>query len=126
MLAAMRHPGEFDGVVAGAPAMRTGHSNIGLAWANVAFNEIAPRDSAGQPEPTKIFSPADKTLVTHAILEACDTKDGLKDGMVMNLKACHFDPAVLACTAGKAYGYRPRLPRSQSPTVRLASLCALH
>ncbi len=101
MLAATRHSTEFDGVVAGAPAMRTGHSNLGLAWANVAFNEIAPRDSAGQPDPTKIYSSTDKKLVTNAILDACDAKDGLKDGMVMDLKACQFDPAVLACSAGK-------------------------
>ena len=101
MLAATRHSTEFDGVVAGAPAMRTGHSNLGLAWANVAFNEIAPRDSAGQPDPTKVFSAADKKLVTTAILDACDAKDGLKDGMVMDVKACQFDPAVLTCSAGK-------------------------
>lgn len=101
MLAATRHSTEFDGVVAGAPAMRTGHSNLGLAWANVAFNEIAPKDSAGVPDPTKVFSAADKKLVTNAILNACDAKDGLKDGMVMDVKACQFDPAVLTCSAGK-------------------------
>ena len=101
MLATTRHSTEFDGVVAGAPAMRTGHSNLGLAWANVAFNEIAPRDGAGQPDPTKVFSATDIKLVTNAILDACDAKDGLKDGMVMDLKACQFDPAVLTCSAGK-------------------------
>ena len=101
MLAATRHATEFDGVVAGAPAMRTGHSNLGLAWANVAFNEIAPRDTSGLPDPTKVFSATDKKLVTTAILDACDAKDGLKDGMVMDLKACQFDPTVLACSAAK-------------------------
>ena len=101
MLAATRHATEYDGVVAGAPAMRTGHSNLGLAWANVAFNEIAPRNAAGQPDPTQVFSASDKKLVTAAILEACDAKDGLKDEMVMDLKACQFDPAVLACSGDK-------------------------
>ncbi len=101
MLAATRHATEYDGVVAGAPAMRTGHSNLGLAWANVAFNEIAPRNAAGQPDPTKVFSANDKKLVTASILEACDAKDGLKDEMIMDLKACQFDPAVLACTGEK-------------------------
>src|SRR3954464_1288932 len=42
MLAAQRYSGEFDGVVAGAPAMRTGHSNLNLGWANVALGEVAP------------------------------------------------------------------------------------
>jgi hypothetical protein len=101
MLAATRHALEYDGVVAGAPAMRTGHSNLGLAWANVAFNEIAPRDAAGLPEPTKVFSASDRRLVTQAILQACDAKDGLKDDLIMDLKSCSFDPAVLTCAGAK-------------------------
>jgi feruloyl esterase len=101
MLAASRHALEYDGVVAGAPAMRTGHSSIGLAWANTAFNAIAPRDAAGVPDPTKVYSASDRALVTRAILDACDAKDGLKDGMVMDVQACRFDPAVLACPGAK-------------------------
>ena len=101
MLAAQRFPEEFDGIVSGDPAMRTGHSNIGLAWANVAFNEIAPKDASGKAEPTKAFSADDKKLITNAILEACDAKDGVKDGMIFNAKACSFDPASLACSGAK-------------------------
>ena len=101
MLAATRYSSEFDGVVAGDPAMRTGHSNLGLAWANVAFNTIAPKDDAGKPDPTKVFSASDRKLITSAILDACDGADGLKDGLIFDLKACRFDPAVLACSAGK-------------------------
>src|SRR3954471_6533633 len=41
MLASARYPEQFDGILAGAPAMRTGNSNIGLAWANAAFSQIA-------------------------------------------------------------------------------------
>lgn len=101
MIAATRHALDYDGVVAGAPAMRTGHSNLGLAWANVAFNEIAPRDAAGKPDPTQVFSATDRKRVTAAILEACDVKDGLRDEMIMDLKSCQFDPAVLTCTGEK-------------------------
>ena len=101
MLASTRHSGEFDGVVSGDPAMRTGHSNLGLAWANVAFNEIAPKDEAGKPDPTKVFSPGDRKLVTDAILQACDAADGLKDGLIFDIKACKFDPASLTCNGAK-------------------------
>jgi pimeloyl-ACP methyl ester carboxylesterase len=101
MLASARYPGEFDGIVAGDPAMRTGHSNLGLAWANVAFNEIAPRDEAGKPDAAKAFSASDKKLITNAILEACDAKDGVKDGMIFDTKACRFDPASLVCGGAK-------------------------
>jgi feruloyl esterase len=45
MLAAQRYPELFDGIVVGAPAMRTGNSNLALSWAAVQFNQAAPRDS---------------------------------------------------------------------------------
>lgn len=101
MLASARYPEEFDGIVAGAPAMRTGNSNIGLAWANAAFSEIAPKDASGKPQPAKAFSAGDRKLITDAILDACDAKDGVKDGMIFDRKACQFDPAVLSCNGAK-------------------------
>jgi feruloyl esterase len=81
--------------------MRTGRSNLGLAWANYIFTQVAPKDASGKPEPTKDYSEADKKLIVGAILDACDAKDGLKDGMIFNHRACHFDPAVLACHGDK-------------------------
>ncbi|MBV8535150.1 MAG: tannase/feruloyl esterase family alpha/beta hydrolase [Alphaproteobacteria bacterium] len=102
MLASERYPEEFDGIVAGDPAMRTGHSNLGLAWANAAFTKIAPKGDDGKPDPTKVFSSADRQLVTSAVLAACDAKDGLKDGLIFDTKQCHFDPASLACNGAKA------------------------
>jgi feruloyl esterase len=101
MLASARYPEEFDGIVAGDPAMRTGNSNIGLAWANAAFSEIAPKDSSGKPEPAKTFSAGERKLITDAILDACDARDGIKDGMIFDGKACQFDPAVLTCHGAK-------------------------
>jgi len=102
MLASERYPEDFDGIVAGDPAMRTGRSNLGLAWANFAFTKIAPKGEGGKPDPTKTFSPADRKLITNAIVEACDAKDGVKDGMIFNARQCHFDPASLACRGAKA------------------------
>ncbi len=101
MLASQRYPGEFDGIVAGAPAMNTGRSNLGLAWANFLFTQIAPKGDDGKPAPTRTFSPADRKLVTDAIVDACDAKDGLKDGMIFNTRQCTFDPARLACSGAK-------------------------
>jgi len=101
MLASARYPEEFDGIVAGAPAMRTGYSNIGLAWANAAFSQIAPKDASGKPEPAKTFSAGERKLIADAILDACDANDGVKDGMIFDGKACQFDPAVLTCNGAK-------------------------
>lgn len=97
MLAAQSYPLLFDGVIAGAPAMRTGYSNIALTNAAVAFNQIAPRDAQKRPIPAQAFSLDDKKLLTTAVLNQCDALDGLKDGLIYNLHACHFDPAVLQC-----------------------------
>jgi pimeloyl-ACP methyl ester carboxylesterase len=102
MLAAERYPDLFDGIVAGSPAMRTGHSNIGTGFAAVAFNQAAPRDAAGLPIVAQAFSATDKALVLKGLLDACDAQDGLKDGVIENVKACHFRPAALACKGAKS------------------------
>lgn len=101
MVASQRYPSEFDGIVAGAPAMRTGHSNLGLAWANYNFTQIAPKGEDGKPDPAKAFSPSDKKLIADAIVAACDAKDGLKDGMIFAMRQCSFDPATVACSGTK-------------------------
>ena len=31
------------------------------------------------------------------MVDACDTLDGVKDGLLENPKRCHFDPNVLLC-----------------------------
>ena len=104
MEAAERYPFLFDGIVTGAPAMRTDRSNLGLKWAAVAFNRIAPKDAAGKIIPGGAFSAADQRLVVDGFLKACDELDGAKDGRVFNVGACRFDPAVLACKGAKADG----------------------
>ncbi len=101
MLMTQRYPAEFDGVISGDPAMRTGFSQIGNTWSAVAFNQIAPKDDSGRAQPNKVFSESDIKLIVNGILNACDANDGLKDGMVFNTRACKFDPEVLTCKGAK-------------------------
>jgi hypothetical protein len=101
MLTTQRYPTEFDGVVSGDPAIRTGFSRIGNTWSTVAFNQIAPKDDSGRAQPNKVFSESDIKLIVNGVLNACDANDGLKDGMVFNTRACKFDPDVLACKGSK-------------------------
>jgi len=91
MLMAERHPTFFDGVVVGAPAMRTNFSGIGDEWVAVALNQ-APK-----------LSDADKKTVIDGIVNQCDAADGLKDGIVFNTQ-CKFDPKLLVCKGPKADG----------------------
>ena len=101
LLAAQRFPLEFDGVLAVAPAARVGTATISSVWETIAFSEIAPKDSAGRPILSKAFSNGDLTLLSKAVAAACDNQDGVEDGLIFNTKACHFDPAVLACKGAK-------------------------
>jgi hypothetical protein len=101
MLVSQRYPIQFDGVVAGDPAMRTGYSRIANAWDNAQFNQAAPKNAQRQPIPGEAFSDSDKRLLTKSILDACDAKDGLKDGMIFAFEACHYNPDVLTCKGAK-------------------------
>jgi feruloyl esterase len=101
MMMSQRYPGHFDGIVAGAPAMRTNFSNLGLRIATEALNAVAPKDARGLPQTRQALSDADRRLVVDRFLESCDALDGAKDGLVFATQACRFDPQVLQCRAGK-------------------------
>jgi hypothetical protein len=104
MLMAQRYPAYFDGIVSGAPAMRTGYSGIGDEWVATRLNTVAPKDASGKVDPRAALSDAQKKAVIGGLLNACDAEDGLKDDMVFNTKACKFDPKVLVCGTSKADG----------------------
>jgi len=104
MVMSQRYPMLFDGIISGAPAMRTGHSNLALRAIGVAFNRIAPRDETGQPVRAKAFSDADRALVIASLLDACDATDGARDGTIADPRGCRFSPAALVCMGAKADG----------------------
>ncbi len=104
MLMTQRYPLFFDGVVAGAPAMRTGLSNLATRSVSVALNRIAPKGADGRPQPGGAFSEADKKAIIGKLLDTCDARDGVKDGMIFDPAGCSFDPASLACKGPKAEG----------------------
>jgi feruloyl esterase len=92
LMAAQRFPDDFDGIVAGAPALNaTGRAVFSMKIAqNLHTNEGA-------------YIPATKYPAIHdAVLQACDALDGVKDRVIENPAKCTFDPKVLACTAGDA------------------------
>jgi len=89
---AIRYPTDYDGIIAGAPAIEYMH----LHAARLALNRFVHRsiDSA---------IPAAKYPAIHrAVLAACDTGDGVADGLIADPARCHFDPAVLECSNGDA------------------------
>jgi feruloyl esterase len=101
MLAAQRYPELFDGIIVGAPAMRTGHSNLAIEYTAVQFNQAAPRDAQDLPLTDRAISAADRKTVLDGLLRQCDALDGRADGMIMNVAQCRFRPTELQCRGAK-------------------------
>jgi feruloyl esterase len=104
MLAIERYPELFDGVVIGAPAMRTGDSNLGIEYTQVLLNRISPLGADGKPDVGQLLTADVRKTLNDGLLDQCDALDGLKDGMIENVAACHFKPARLVCRKGQASG----------------------
>jgi hypothetical protein len=88
---AQRFPADFDGIVSVVPVINW----VGLQAAGTR-NGIALM-GAGWLSPAKV-----KTL-HKAVMEACDARDGLTDGIVSRYAGCTgaFDPQKLRCTDGR-------------------------
>jgi len=87
MKEAQRFPGDFDGIIAGSPAL----DHIGRAAQAVRVAQRTEADEASR-------LPAAKAQLLHrAVLEACDALDGVRDGVLEDPTRCRFDPGVLQC-----------------------------
>jgi feruloyl esterase len=93
MVMAQRYPHLFDGIVSGAPAMRTTVSNLALRWIS---NQYV---GAGVTDPRDPFSAEEQDLIMGALMATCDALDGHEDGLIFNRTSCDFDPRRLACSA---------------------------
>lgn len=90
MMETQRYPGDFDGVIAGAPVY-TLRTQTSAQLRSLAFDAPGARLSAAQ-----------LTVLHNAVLAACDAGDGAGDGVLRDPRACNFDPGILQCTAGQA------------------------
>jgi feruloyl esterase len=101
MIMAQRFPYLYDGIVSGAPAIRTGLSNLALRWMNVQMNQAAPKGADGLPLPGGTYTKDEQQLIVDGLLQACDALDGAEDGLIFNRAVCDFDPRSLSCPAGE-------------------------
>ncbi len=84
---AQKYPEDFDAIIAGAPANFQTHLH---AW-DLSVAVPALKDPAAAVPAAKL------AMLNKAAIDACDAKDGLKDGLINNPRACAFDPSVLLC-----------------------------
>ncbi|WP_339110094.1 tannase/feruloyl esterase family alpha/beta hydrolase [Thioclava sp. GXIMD4216] len=94
LMEAQRYPEDFDGIIAGAPAMLfTVQNTLYHGWQAVS--------NTGADGTVTLLS--DRLPLLHkAVLAACDALDGAEDGLISTPAACHFDPASLICPAGQS------------------------
>ncbi|MBI1340983.1 tannase/feruloyl esterase family alpha/beta hydrolase [bacterium] len=95
---AQRYPDDFDGIVAGAPAL----DFVGVASAFIQVTTATYPDAANLDQPA--INLADRKAIAAAALAKCDGDDGLKDGIIVDPPSCKFDPAELACKGANADG----------------------
>lgn len=93
LILAQQHPGDFDGIISGAPAADW----TGLMSSFVSnLPTVRTFGTSGQD--------AKFSLISNAVLAKCDAVDGVKDGVIEQPRACTFDPAEIQCTAEKTAG----------------------
>lgn len=81
LVAAQEYPDDFDGILAGAPAISWDKYVVAEQWPQVVMKEA-----------NYFPSHCELDAVTQAAIAACDDLDGVKDGVISNLAACRFDP----------------------------------
>jgi feruloyl esterase len=89
-MSAQRFPGDFDGIVVGAPVLNFTRTITTAVW-NAQALDKAPLPMTKMP------------LVADAIYKKCDALDGAADGLIDDPRRCDFDPArdVAACAGDR-------------------------
>lgn len=95
MMAAERMPDIFDGLLVGYPGFNLPKAAIQHALDIQAWSKV-------DADITKAFSRDDLKLVAGSVLAACDTLDGVADGVVADADACEatFKIDSLTCQSG--------------------------
>ncbi|MEV0588654.1 DUF6351 family protein [Nonomuraea sp. NPDC050310] len=92
---AQRHPGDYDGILATAPAINWDEFEVATLWPQVVMNEENTFPAA-----------CELAAFNQAAVKACDPLDGVRDGVIGDPARCAFDPRTLigktvACENGQ-------------------------
>lgn len=90
LMMAQRFPDDYNGIIAGAPAIHWDRFQAAMLWPQVVM-----RIEVGSP-----ISSEKLTRATNAAIAACDAKDGVVDRVIDDPRTCHFDARELVCKAG--------------------------
>ncbi|MFC8381740.1 tannase/feruloyl esterase family alpha/beta hydrolase [Nocardia sp. NPDC057272] len=104
---AQRHPDDFDGILANAPAINWNQFEVATLWPQVVMNEA-------HTYPT----PCTFGAFTRAAVAACDILDGVADGLVSALQRCEYDPHALIGTKIVCDGKESTITAAEADVVR--------
>jgi feruloyl esterase len=79
--------GELDGVLANAPAMYWTRFQTAQMWGQIAMYDIVQ----------EVIAAGKLAAVQNAAIAACDTNDGVKDGIIDDPRTCTFNAKVNVC-----------------------------
>jgi len=92
LMEAQRYPQDFNGIIAGAPAMLFQFQNsLHHGW-------LAASNTGDDGKP--VLTASRLPILHKAVLAACDGLDGQVDGLITDPRVCHFNPETVQCPAG--------------------------
>ncbi|MFB7493375.1 DUF6351 family protein [Streptomyces sp. NPDC056161] len=104
---AQRHPDDYDGILANAPAINWDEFEVATLWPQVVMNE-------SKTYPTD----CEFNAFNAAAVKACDPLDGVKDGLVEDPNRCDFDPRKLIGTTLECNGKQVTITAADAAVVR--------
>lgn len=84
---AQRYPKDYDGLEVGAPAFDGANTLMVWSWLEQQLQK-----------PGAWIPPSKQAAIASAAMAACDSADGLKDGLIVDPRSCHLEPSRLLCT----------------------------
>jgi len=93
LMAALRWPEDFDGIIAGDPAFPSRQGGIMNNWIAQHLN-----DDDGTP----VFNQESLAFLHSLVLDKCDAVDGLQDGIIEDPRNCDFDLATVTVCPGES------------------------
>lgn len=105
---AQRYPEDYDGILAGAPAINNPDLTVSGYWGQSVMDRLG-------------FYPSKCELdaINRLAVEACDSLDGVKDGFIADPDACDFDPqTVVGQTIDCGNGTSIRISTQTAAIVR--------
>jgi hypothetical protein len=88
LMEAQRYPDDYDGIVAGAPAINWTNLMMQSFWGSMVMKQASNPVAACK-----------LAAATSSAIAACDPIDGVKDGVIEDPNRCAYDPKPLIGTA---------------------------